>query len=69
MVQRAVDAGVPFARVTADEVYGQVNHSRFWLEQRGIAHVLAIEVNDTVITTGRGEERVDRLTAASPRQC
>lgn len=27
MLQRAVDAGVPFAWVTADEAYGQVKHT------------------------------------------
>lgn len=68
MVQRAMDAGVPFAWVTADEAYGQVKPSRFWLEQRRIAHVMATKVNDTVITTRWGEERVDRLIAALPRQ-
>ncbi|MEU2994491.1 IS701 family transposase [Streptomyces griseoincarnatus] len=68
MLQRAVDAGVPFAWVTADEAYGQVKHTRFWLEQRRIAHVMATKVNDTVITTRCGEERVDRLIAALPRQ-
>ncbi|MEU3078786.1 IS701 family transposase [Streptomyces laurentii] len=68
MVQRAIDAGVPFAWVTADEAYGQVKRTRFWLEQRRIAHVMATKVNDTVITTRWGEERVDRLIAALPRQ-
>ncbi|MEV5049387.1 IS701 family transposase [Streptomyces griseoincarnatus] len=68
MLQRAVDAGVPFAWVTADEAYGQVKHTRFWLEQRRIAHVMATKANDTVITTRCGEERVDRLIAALPRQ-
>ncbi|MDF3294431.1 IS701 family transposase [Streptomyces silvisoli] len=68
MLQRAIDAGVPFAWVTADEAYGQVKHTRCWLEQRRIAHVMATKVNDTVITTRWGEERVDRLIAALPRQ-
>ncbi|MET8117397.1 IS701 family transposase [Streptomyces prasinus] len=68
MVQRAVDACVPFAWVTADEAYGQVKQTRFWLEQRGIAHVMATKVNDTVATTGWSEERVDDLIAALPRQ-
>ncbi|MFF7191891.1 IS701 family transposase [Streptomyces sp. NPDC008222] len=68
MLQRAVDAGVPFAWVTADEAYGQVKHTRFWLEQRRIAYVLATKVNDTVITTRCAEVRVDDLIAALPRQ-
>jgi hypothetical protein len=57
---------VPFAWVTADEAYGQVNHLRFWLEQRGVGYVLATKVNDTVITTGCREVRVDELVAALP---
>lgn len=68
MLQRAIDAGVPFAWVTADEAYGQVKHTRFWLEQRKIAHVMATKVNDTVVTTGWAEARVDKLIAALPRQ-
>ncbi|WP_405885473.1 IS701 family transposase [Streptomyces sp. NBC_01384] len=68
MLQRAIDAGVPFAWVTADEAYGQVKHTRFWLEQRKIAHVMATKVNDTVVTTDWAEVRVDELIAALPRQ-
>ncbi|GAA2281402.1 hypothetical protein GCM10010430_79320 [Kitasatospora cystarginea] len=68
MLQRAIDAGVPFAWVTADEAYGQVKHLRVWLEQRGIGYVLATRVNDTVITTRWREVRVDELVATLPRQ-
>jgi SRSO17 transposase len=68
MLQCAIDAGVPFAWVTADEAYGQVKHTRFWLEQRKVAHVMATKVNDTVVTTGGAEARVDELIAALPRQ-
>jgi SRSO17 transposase len=68
MLQRAIDAGVPFAWVTADEAYGQVKHLRFWLEERRVAHVLATKVNDTVITTRGAQARVDALVTALPRQ-
>lgn len=68
MLQRAIDAGVPFAWVTADEAYGQVKHTRFWLEQRKVAYVMATKVNDTVITPRCAEVRVDELIAALPRQ-
>jgi hypothetical protein len=68
MLQRAIDAGVPFAWVTADEAYGQVKHLRVWLEQRGVGYVLATKVNDTVITTGWREARADELVARLPRQ-
>jgi len=68
MLQRAIDARVPFAWVTADEAYGQVKHTRFWLEQRKVAYVLATKVSDTVITTNWAETRVDALIAGLPRQ-
>ena len=68
MLQRAIDAAVPFAWVTADEAYGQVKHLRAWLEERRVAYVLATKVNDTVITAqGRGAE-VRNLIADLPRQ-
>jgi SRSO17 transposase len=68
MLQRALDAKVPFAWVTADQAYGQVKRLRYWLEQRTVAHVLATKVNDTVITTRGGDARVDTLVAVLPRQ-
>lgn len=68
MLQRAIGAGIPFAWVAADEAYGQVKHTRFWLEERGVAYVLATKVNDTVITAQGRESRVDALIAAQPRQ-
>src|SRR5918995_1820115 len=41
MLERALDAGVPAAWVTADEVYGGSPTLRQWLEGRGLWHVLA----------------------------
>ncbi|WP_327419568.1 IS701 family transposase [Streptomyces sp. NBC_01233] len=68
MLQRAIDAAVPFAWVTADEAYGQVKHFRAWLEERQAAYVLATKVNDTVITADGRDARVDELIAALPKQ-
>jgi SRSO17 transposase len=68
MLQRAIDAAVPFAWVTADEAYGQVKHFRVWLEERHVAHVLATKVNDTVITVDGRDTRVDELIATAPKQ-
>ncbi|AVH54649.1 hypothetical protein C4B68_01090 [Streptomyces dengpaensis] len=68
MLQRAFDACVPFAWVTADEAYGQVKHLRAWLEERAVAHVLATKVNDTVTTTDGWQVRVDDLVSALPLQ-
>ena len=42
MLARASEAGVPFAWFTADEVYGQAKYLRRWLEERGVAYVMAI---------------------------
>jgi SRSO17 transposase len=43
MLARALDAGVPAAWVTGDEVYGNDPGLRAWLEQRGMAYVLAVK--------------------------
>jgi SRSO17 transposase len=43
MLERALDAGVPAAWVTADEVYGGDPALRRFLEDRGISYVLAIK--------------------------
>ena len=48
MIQRAIDAGVPFGWVTADEAYGRAKYLRTWLEQRRIPHVLATRCDDDV---------------------
>lgn len=36
MLQRAVESGIPFGWVTADEVYGQTSRLRMWLEEHDI---------------------------------
>jgi SRSO17 transposase len=43
MLARAIDARVPFAWFTADEVYGQAPCLREWLEDRDVFYVLAIK--------------------------
>jgi SRSO17 transposase len=42
MLDRALDAGVPAAWVTADEAYGKDGKFRAWLEQRRIGYVVAV---------------------------
>lgn len=42
MIGRALDAGVPFAWFAADEEFGQNPGLRAFLEERGIAYVMAI---------------------------
>jgi SRSO17 transposase len=42
MLQRAFNAGVPAAWVTADEVYGGDRRLRLWLEEQQQAYVMAV---------------------------
>jgi SRSO17 transposase len=46
LLERALDAGVPAAWVTADEVYGGSPALRGWLESRGVWHVLAVKCTE-----------------------
>ena len=46
MIARALAAGVPFAWVIADEVYGQDSDLRLWLESQGVARVVLQEHAD-----------------------
>jgi SRSO17 transposase len=65
MLARAVEAGVPFAWFTADEVYGQAPYLREWLEDHDVFYVLAIRCRDT-LATAEGPQRADALIAALP---
>jgi SRSO17 transposase len=69
LLERALDAGVPAAWVTADEVYGQDPALRGWLEGRQMAHVLAIWHSEAV-AVGDGPARVSaaQLAAAVPAE-
>ena len=62
MLARAIEAGVPFAWFTADEVYGQAKYLRRWLEERDVAYVMAIRCSDTFPVSG-AEQRADALAA------
>ena len=72
MLARALDAGVPFAWVTADEVYGQAGYLRDWLEERDAAYVLAIRCVDLVPTTDNdrvvAQEAIAELPARAWRR-
>lgn len=63
MIERALVAGVPFAWVTADELYGQDTKFRLWLESRGRAHVVAVPKNAMVVSMELAKVRVDRVIA------
>ena len=66
MLGRAVESGVPFSWVTGDEVYGTARDLRWWLEQKGMPHVLAIKRNEklwTLTDKGPRQVRADQLAA------
>jgi SRSO17 transposase len=70
LVERALDAGVPAAWVTADEVYGNDYAFRRALEARGQAYVVAVKRTQAVSTwppygTIR-QAKADTLVAALP---
>jgi SRSO17 transposase len=50
MIERAAAAGIPFSWITADEAYGDNGPLREFLEEQGLAYVLAVS-RDHVITT------------------
>ena len=58
MIGRALAAGVPFAWVAGDAVSCNDRSLRRWLEQAGIAHVLAVESDEKLLTHGTGGQRV-----------
>jgi SRSO17 transposase len=62
MIERAVEAGVPFCWVTADEAYGGNPALRTWLEEQGVAYVMAVSC-DAMIPTAAGKKRADKLAA------
>jgi SRSO17 transposase len=50
MLERALAAGVPFAWVTGDEIYGGDRRLRVWLEERQVPHVLAVKSTEPLWT-------------------
>jgi SRSO17 transposase len=68
MLERALDAGVPAAWVTADSVYGDVKYLRVWLEARPIGYVLAVSGKDTVVGPDWRQRRIAAYLAAPPAE-
>jgi SRSO17 transposase len=71
MLERALDAGVPAAWMTADEVYGGSPALREWLEDRGVWHVLAVKCTELLAVDGpQGPVRqsAEQLAAAVPAE-
>ena len=66
MLGRALEAGVPFAWFTGDEVYGSDRKLRLWLERREIPHVMAIKKSEKLwALTDKGplQVRADKLAS------
>ncbi|MFF4667898.1 IS701 family transposase, partial [Streptomyces sp. NPDC001282] len=64
MLKRAVESGIPFGWVTADEVYGQTSRIRLWLEEHDIPHVLAVPKSQMVMTMEFfGQARAHKLVS------
>ena len=69
MLERALDAGVPAAWVTGDEVYGGDRKLRIWLEQREQPFVLAVKSSEPLFyfgIPGRSQPHAATIAAALP---
>lgn len=63
MIERALDADIPFGWVTANEAYGQVGQLRLWLESDGVAHVLAVPKSQMVVSMQLQRRRAHTVIA------
>jgi SRSO17 transposase len=66
MLERALDAGVPAAWVTADEVYGGDPALRGFLEDRGVSYVLAVKGTEPLGTATPGSATAAQVAASVP---
>jgi SRSO17 transposase len=64
MLERALDAGVPAAWVTADEAYGGNPALRGWLEGRGVWHVLAVKCSELLAAPAADRSAATTRTSA-----
>ncbi|MCO1580437.1 IS701 family transposase [Crossiella sp. SN42] len=66
MIERALEAGVPFGWVTADELYGNDTMFRLWLEGLEVPHVVAVPKNAMAVSFDLLKVRVHRLITQLP---
>lgn len=69
MLERAIDAKIPFKWVSGDEVYGGDRRLRMWLEEHDLFFALAIATNEPLwynLGDGQGPRqiRADQITAS-----
>ena len=67
MIERALQAGVPFRWVTGDEVYGSDSQMRRWLEEQKIFYVLAVSSQYQVFYQG-ARRWVAEITTLLPKK-
>ena len=65
MLERALDAGVPAAWVTGDEVYGGDRRLRLWLAERQVPHVLAVKSTEPLWTRTTWRQVAAKTLAAA----
>ena len=65
MLERALDGRVPAAWVTGDEVYGGDRRLRIWLEERQMAHVLAVKSTEPLWTRTTWRQVTAKTLAAA----
>jgi SRSO17 transposase len=68
LLERALDAGMPASWVTADEVYGGDPALRRWLEDRGLAYVLAVKSTEPLVPATQGSATASQLAASLPAE-
>jgi SRSO17 transposase len=71
MLERALDAGVPAAWVTGDEIYGGNRRLRMWLEERRQPFVLAVSATESLFrydVDGLRQTRAATIAAALPAE-
>ncbi len=69
MVTGAIGAGVPFAFLAGDEVYGRSSKLRAACERHGKGYVLAVPVNFKVTLPSRRRMAVASLARMAPARC
>ncbi|MET7544140.1 IS701 family transposase, partial [Streptomyces sp. NPDC005507] len=68
MVERALEAKVPFAWFAADEEFGQNPALRAFLEARTVSYVMAVPKNTEVATASGDAGKIEELAAALPER-
>jgi hypothetical protein len=66
MLERALEAKIPVAWVTGDEVYGGDGRLLRWLEERDVPHVLAVKRSQALWSMRLRQERAAKLAGQLP---